>query len=569
MAELEETLRMDMMPYAIEKAENEGAYNIDNKIVVEIPFSDVKIAAEIADVSIEDLTPTNYREIFDNISGKGYPGHYDKGRKTMVFVVDSDRFASSPIDVRNAESIREVRKESEEFNRKNQEWLAKYQEAQSKEDLTLSPIEKVAEKTKNAYVGSFQNLARKITDGINRVLGKEQPAQEKVSKEPKKPQGPPEMQAVPKTSSPIMPEIDVIKATPPVPVLPPIQTPAVMPTSSPIILMPMLLSQIEKTVGPAFSDKWKKNPFAGKSYVVMAEGMGSSTVPRDSDRNEIPPYSDRQRKTVNATVPGLMGLPQEAGPAPGGTSGGRKAPVSITLVQVQRNLNRNNKAAITLSPITSPDIQGHAFIRLADVNLGSNLVSGNRSPTTWGLPTHSAWVQAVQMLVERIVGSSNNVVVVVPSESLEVVNSFDSSYFGNMGSNDRTSASWFVSELGRLFIPFSVREAEASSPVVEQKTARSTSSDEENAGSRSKAVSVGKYSEKDTYVENVGTDRSTLIAILEKVDQEARLRLKLYGSSKAKAVEQSYGLAKHKADRAGEESPVSGSAALGPISSGT
>ena len=91
---------------------------------------------------------------------------------------------------------------------------------------------------------------------------------------------------------------------------------------------------------------------------------------------------------------------------------------------------------------------------------------------------------------------------------------------------------------------------------------------EENAGKRSKAVNEAKYSEKNTSVANVVTDRSTLVAILEKVGQAVRLVLKLYGSLIAKA-KRLYGLAKHRTRRAEAKSSVSQPGALGVISSGT
>jgi hypothetical protein len=90
----------------------------------------------------------------------------------------------------------------------------------------------------------------------------------------------------------------------------------------------------------------------------------------------------------------------------------------------------------------------------------------------------------MQLARTNVVRSS---IIVVPSdespESTKVVKLFVAIGFGQSASDDVAPASWFVSELARLFRP-GVAEA------AEQQTAGSKPTGNENAGSRIKEVAV-------------------------------------------------------------------------------
>jgi hypothetical protein len=176
--------------------------------------------------------------------------------------------------------------------------------------------------------------------------------------------------------------------------------------------------------------------------------------------------------------------------------------------------------------------------------------------------------------------SSTNVVNVVKDESLknsESGKAFKVSQLDRLALSDESSASWIVSELARLN-PFSVREAAASITVVPvtvaeamQQTAGTIPLGKGTAGgtnTEAKAVNVVKYRDAyDTHVENVVTDRFTVVERLQRVEQEVRLVLELYGLLMAEAT-RSYGLAEHRTDKVREESLTSILAALRMISSG-
>src|SRR3989338_3016440 len=337
----------------------------------------------------------------------------------------------------------------------------------------------------------------------------------------------------------------VLKPFAPAPIVP---VPA--PASSPILVpvsLPMLLVQLENGLSLAFTNNNLRNdPFAGKSY-AKAGAAATNAIPGESP---FAPSATKQQFPAAGpiTSPGLAQLPVgEPLPEPSGSgdpSGKGKAPTSmVAMVRAQSPLAKDLNKALRLAKKSLE--KGFEKAHVLSIKTRMNYTSSGLSPTAWMLPLISAMSQAVQNAIsaEAVIITIAAIVVL-----FGVVKLFNSKHFGALESKNVTAG------LG------GVSRAETEAPGTGNGTSE-----------RSKAVNAV------TYLGSLGagivkavTDRSALIAILEKVDQIVREVLRRFSYYAAKTAE----LAGKATNRDTQDaSPVLGIASspvtLGSISSGS
>ncbi|MCK5180202.1 MAG: hypothetical protein KAR32_11790, partial [Candidatus Omnitrophica bacterium] len=388
MAQLEGTLLEKSIPKALSKTKTtwEWEYNEDDQLVkrtfIEIPVRD------IGGVAHEDFTTRKYQEIIDNISARGYPGHFDEINRRMTFLIDVDPATSSPVasDQSRFDSMRTLDKLREQAGEREKS-LADYEDDLA-ETLEEFEVKQVMENAREANIGPVRRFFNRVDSFLSELSGRitglfgrdEKSVQEVAEKTKKASQAPPiEGQTV--FESEIVPPPIV---TPVAPVLLPAGT------SSPVIAPPIIAPQVMSPVlilgkleSPFYlNDRGEIISRHAIDYSIdtaMARpGEPESRIPGRSGRDQ-----QHHQKAVNATAAnGPVSLPtSEPLPIPG-SSGSRKAPISM-VVMVRGHIGVEKDAIQASSPIIESLKRGVANLRDISKKTCMNFNSSGTSPTAW------------------------------------------------------------------------------------------------------------------------------------------------------------------------------------------